>query len=67
MPASRVILAHLDKGKGHQNVTRWSKDVQISYSDDYFKKKKSILKRGNKFLLTRNFFYAVEVVNEFRQ
>jgi len=38
--------------------------VHLSYSDDFFKTFKIIVKFGNKFLLSKNYFFVAYVINE---
>ena len=64
---NRIILAHEPKGDGHQNLTKWSKRVHISYSDNFFKTRNTVVNYGNKFLLTKKFLYAVQVKKENKQ
>ena len=67
MPSQRIIIAHhLDK-KGHQKGSGWTEEAEIAYSDDFFKSKTLILHQGNKFLVTPDFFFAVQVDDEDRQ
>lgn len=54
-------------GKGHQNILGWSEKVHLSYSDDFFKSFKTIVKQGNKFLLSQKYLYVAHVVDEASQ
>lgn len=78
IPRSRIILAHdpegffhdflvinfYYKGKGHQKVTGWNEKVHLSYSDDFFQTHHIIVQSGNKFLLSKKYFFAASVINE---
>ena len=39
-------------------MSGWSENVEISYSDNFFKNRKTLVKNGNKFLLSKNYFFA---------
>ena len=64
IPKERIIIAHEPKGKGHQKLSGWSERIQVSYSDDFFKTSKVLVKGGNKFLLTSFFLFVVQVNDE---
>ena len=64
IPRDRIIVAHLLDKNGDQGTRGWSEKVEIAYSDDYFKTKTVVLEHGNKFLITRGFFFAAQVVEE---
>lgn len=67
MPKDRIIIAHLTQKEGDQKTSGWSKDAEIAYSDDLFKTRVSIVPRGNKFLITTEYFFTVQVYNENEQ
>lgn len=50
--------------KGNQQFRGWSENAEIAYSDDFFKTKTTILEGGNKFLVTKSFFFGVQVDDE---
>ena len=64
VPKERVVIAHDLQKKGHQKMAGWSENAEIAYSDDFFKTKTEIVHRGNKFLITRSYFFAVQVDDE---
>ena len=45
-------------------MSGWSEKVDVSYSDDFFSTSKTLLKNGNKFLMTKNYIFLAYVVNE---
>lgn len=61
IPNERIIIAHELNKEGSQRKKGWSKKAEIAYSDDFFKTKKTALKDGNKFLITGNYFFAIQV------
>ena len=64
IPSDRIVIAHLLDKEGNQKTRGWSENAEIVYSDDYFTTKKLIVERGNKFLITRDYFFAVQADNE---
>lgn len=64
IPRERILLANEPLGKGHQRIAGWSEKVHVSYSDDFFKTSKQIVKQGNKFLITKDFLFVAQVINE---
>lgn len=42
----------------------WTERAEIVYSDDLFKTKTVVLERGNKFLINRDYFFAVQADDE---
>lgn len=48
-------------------MSGWSENVDVSYSDDFFSTSKTLLKNGNKFLMTKNFMFLAQVTNEKKQ
>ena len=64
MPQERVIIAHSLVKEGHQQIRGWTEDAEIVFSDDFFKTRTRVLEKGNKFLLTSDFFFAVQVDDE---
>lgn len=64
IPKERIIIAHEPLGKGNQKLSGWSERLFVSYSDDFFNTTKTLVKGGNKFLLTHHYLFVVKVENE---
>lgn len=45
----------------------WSENVHLSYSDDFFKTFKSLIKFGNKFLLSEKYLFVAHVTDQSTQ
>jgi len=67
VPKERIILSHEPKGKGNQKLSGWSEKIQVSMSDDFFATSKLVVPKGNKFLVTKTFFFVVQVSDESEQ
>ena len=56
IPKQRIILAHDPEASSNQNDSgEWSFDINLYYSDDFFKTSKLLLEYGNKFVLNKKF------------
>lgn len=64
VPNERIVISHLLDKKGNQKLRGWSERAEIAFSDDFFKTKTVVLEAGNKFLITKDFFFAVQVDDE---
>jgi hypothetical protein len=65
VPKERIIVSHEANAKGNQKLSGWSEKIQVSQSDDFFKTPaKVIVPKGNKFLITKGFFFVVQVSDE---
>jgi len=65
VPKERIIISHDLNGKKDQIPVGRKRNVQISYSDDFFSERLTILaKKANKFLLTKHYLFVIQVVDE---
>ena len=64
VPKERILLTLEPRGKGHQATKGWSYKVDFIYSDDFFKTKRIAAHKGNKFLLTKNYLFVAQVVDQ---
>jgi len=64
IPKERILITLELRGKGSQKNTGWSYKVDFLYSDDFFKTKRIGAHKGNKFLLTKNFLYIAQLVDQ---
>ena len=64
IPKERIIAVYNPKGKGNQSTIKWNYKLDLVYSDNFFRTKKTALYKGNKFLLTENHLYAAQVIDQ---
>lgn len=64
VPRERILLSYEPRGKGHQKSIGWNYKVDFIYSDDFFKTKRVGAHKGNKFLLTKNYLFVAQVVDQ---
>jgi hypothetical protein len=57
-------MTHEPKGKGNQLTTGWNYKIDFVYSDDFFKSKKIGAHKGNKFLLTKDYLFLAQVLDQ---
>ena len=58
-------MTYEQNGKGNQNTSiGWNYKIDFVYSDDYFKTKKIGVQKGNKFLITRDYLFLAQVVDQ---
>lgn len=67
VPKERIIITYDPKGKGNQTNAGWNYKIDMIYSDDFFKTKKIAVQKGNKFLITKDFFFVAQVVDQEQQ
>jgi hypothetical protein len=64
IPKERILITLEPRGKGDQAHNGWSYKVDFIYSDDFFRTKRIGAHKGNKFLLTKNYIYVAQVVDQ---
>ena len=60
LPKERIFITHDPKATGHQNQDKkmWSPQVNLYYSDDFFKnQKKMALNNGNSIIKTEHYMF----------
>jgi len=64
IPKERILITLEQRGKGNQKSNGWSYKVDFIYSDDFFKTKRIGASKGNKFLLTKDYLYVAQVIDQ---
>ena len=64
IPKERVLVSHEPKARGSQKQHGWSFKIELIYSDDFFKTKRVATHKGNKFLITKEWLFVAQVVDE---
>lgn len=67
IPKERILLTYEPKGRGDQKHIGWNYKIDFVYSDDFFKTKKVGSHKGNKFLITQNYLFVAQVVDQEEQ
>lgn len=67
IPVERIVITQDQRKKASQKLGAWSEEVHMAYSDDFFKSEKAVFSRGQKFLITHQFFFVVRVEDETTQ
>ncbi|MCQ2819130.1 MAG: hypothetical protein MJ252_17850, partial [archaeon] len=64
VPKERIIMTYDPRGKGDQKNDGWSYKVDCVYSDNFFVTSKVLVSKGNKFLLTKDYLFVAQVVDQ---
>ncbi len=64
IPKERILLTYEPRGKGHQQNKGWNYKIDFVYSDDFFETRKIGAHKGNKFLLTKNYLFVAQVLDQ---
>lgn len=64
VPKERILVTYEPRGKGDQYHSGWNYKIDFMYSDDFFKTKKVGAHKGNKFMITKNYLYVAQVVDQ---
>jgi hypothetical protein len=64
IPKERILVTYEPRGKGDQVHKGWSYKVDFIYSDDFFKTKKIAVHKGNKFMLTKDYLFVAQVLDQ---
>lgn len=64
IPKERILISHDPRGKGNQNHAGWSYKIDLIYTDDFLKTRKTAVHKGNKFLLTNDYLFVAQVVDQ---
>ena len=64
IPIERILISHEPRGKGNQKTIGWNYKIDFVYSDDFFKTTKISVNKGNKFLLTKDYLFVAQVIDE---
>jgi hypothetical protein len=61
------LLTYEPRGKGNQKSKGWNYKIDFVYSDDFFKTKKIGANKGNKFIISPNYLFVAQVVDQQNQ
>jgi len=64
IPKERILVTYEPRGRGDQKHNGWNYKIDFVYSDDFFKTKKIVTQKGNKFMLTKNYLFVAQVVDQ---
>jgi hypothetical protein len=65
IPLERILVTSELRGKGDQTRTGgWNYKVDLTYSDDFFKTRKIGVHKGNKFMLTKDYLFVAQVLDQ---
>ena len=69
VPKERILVTYQPKGHGDQKETKkkYSYKIDFVYSDDFFNSKVVGIRKGNKFLLTEDYLFVSQVLEEEKQ
>jgi len=67
VPKERIMITYEARGKGNQNHSGWNYKVDFAYSDDFFRTRKVPVHKGNKFMITKDYLYVAQVVDQVNQ
>ena len=60
-------MTYEPRGKGDQKNIGWNYKIDFVYSDDFFKSKYVGAHKGNKFMLTKDFLFVAQVIDQATQ
>lgn len=64
IPKERILVTYEPRAKGDQKHTGWNYKIDFVYSDDFFKTKRVGAHKGNKFMITKNYLFVAQVVDQ---
>ncbi len=64
VPKERIIVTLEPRGRGDQKHNGWNYKIDCLYSDDFFKTKKVIAHKGNRFMVSPSHIYVAQVVDQ---
>ena len=64
VPKERILVSYEPRGRGDQKHKGWNYKIDFIYSDDFFKTKKIASQKGNKFMLTKDYLFVAQVVDQ---
>ena len=64
IPKERILVTLEQKGKGNQQHVGWNYKIDFIYSDDFLKTKKIGAHKGNKFMVTKDYLFIAQVVDQ---
>ena len=64
IPKERILMSYEPNGRGNQKTSGWNYKIDFVYSDNYFNTKKIGAQKGNKFLLTKDYLFLAQVVDQ---
>ncbi len=69
VPKERILVTYQAKGHGDQKdeKRKYSYKIDFVYSDDFFNSKVVGVRKGNKFLLTEDYLFVSQVLEEEKQ
>jgi len=67
IPKARILLTYEPRGKGDQTNKGWNYKIDFVYSDDFFRTKKIAAAKGNKFIISQNYIFVAQVVDQQNQ
>ena len=64
VPKERILLTYEPRGRGNQKFESWNYKIDFIYSDDFLKTSKALVYKGNKFLLTKNYLFVEQTLDQ---
>jgi Na+-transporting methylmalonyl-CoA/oxaloacetate decarboxylase gamma subunit len=64
VPKERILVTHEPRGRGDQHHSGWNYKIDFIYSDDFFKTRRNAAHKGNKFMITKNYLFVAQVVDQ---
>ena len=64
IPKERILMTHEANNKGSQKNSGWNYKIDFVYSDDFFKTMKIGAHKGNKFILTNQYLFLAQVLDQ---
>ena len=64
IPKERIFITYEPRGKGDQKNIGWNYKVDMIYTDDFLRTRKVACHKCNKFLLTEDYLFAAQVVDQ---
>lgn len=64
IPKERIIITYEPKARGDQKNIGWNYKIDMIYTDDFLRTRKIACHKCNKFLLTDDYLFAAQVVDQ---
>lgn len=64
VPKERILMTYFPRGKDNNSKLIWNNKIDFVLSDDFFQSTSTLIRKGNKFLLTERNLFVAQVIDQ---